>query len=484
MGWMLQTAPPPAGPKLGDFNPVLAGGPPFRRLFLDAMVVEEQFGLQRVFHAAQKYPGNPIFSKEAPWEGWGPSLGGTVIRADDGRLRMYYYCIADKPEPTKVCLAESEDGLHWTRPVLGQVEYKGSKENNIIRCSTQVLRLANPPSPEYRWLSFAQSHGKANMRHSPDGIHWTVDEKAQELFTTSDVVNWFVDPYQNRLAATWKTGNRRHRAAGVVWTRNLYHWEKPVNGPVMVADDLDPDPTQIYGMPVFAYQKMYIGLPWIYHARWIKYGRYTSPQVMFEAQEGSPRTMDVQIAWSWDLINWTRTPERKPFIEVSPVYAFDCGCVFTAREPLVMGDELWFYYTGWDQVHEDYLGLKSAVGLATLRLDGFCSLSAGAEEGWMISRREVFNMPRIIINAKCRPSGYVTAELLDRHNHVIPGFAKNYCIPFTGDSVRAELKWKTPEFPPEWMDKDKKIRFYLRNADLYSYLPIGINQQIDDGWPD
>ena len=39
-------------------------------------------------------------------------------------------------------------------------------------------------------------------------------------------------------------------------------------------DDLDPDATQVYGMPVFPYQGMYVGLPWIYHSRWMKYGAY------------------------------------------------------------------------------------------------------------------------------------------------------------------------------------------------------------------
>ena len=42
----------------------------------------------------------------------------------------------------------------------------------------------------------------------------------------------------------------------------------------------------------------------------------------------------------------------------------------------------------------------------------------------------------------------------------------------------------TKDFPKEFIDKDKKVKFYLENADLYSYLPCDINQQIDDGRPD
>lgn len=467
-----------------EYDPKMVGGPPFRRLFLDAMVTEKSHDLERIFHTVQKYQGNPIFRGNAAWEGWGPNIGGTVIR-DDDKLRMYYYCISDD-EPTIICMAESNDGIHWTHPNLGLVEWKDSKDNNIVECSTMVGKLAQPDNPDKSWITFS----KKRMGYSPDGMHWQWDENDGELFSSSDVINWFFDPYKNRMCATWKCGNRRHRACGVVWSSDLVTWTKPYDGPVFVADDLDPDPTQIYGMPVFAYQGMFIGLPLIYHARWIKYGKYTSAMVLFEAQEGSPKNGDIQLAWSWDLVNWTRTPKREPFIPNSPSGSFDFGFIGVAREPLVMGDELWFYYSGWDQVHVnkgnpwDVTYPKAAVGLATIRLDGFCSMYAGEQEGWLVSRREVFNTPRIILNAQCDSGGYISAELVDRENNVIPGFEKNNCIPFEGDSVSGELTWKTKKFQKEFIDKDKKVKFYLKNANIYSYLPVDINQQIDDGWPD
>lgn len=467
-----------------DFDPVMGSGPPFRRLFLDAMVTEDSDGLERVFHAAGKHERNPLLVGEAVWEGWGPNIGGTVIR-HDGKLRMYYYCISDDG-PTRVCVAESGDGLHWTRLNVGRVEWQGSKANNIVESSSMVGKLAHPDRPDRAWITFSNKR----LGYSPDGLHWTWDRHEAELFSSSDVMNWFYDPFRKRMCATWKCSNRRHRACGVVWSEDLETWEKPYNGPVFAADDLDPDATQIYGMPVFAYQGMYIGTPLIYHARWLKYGKYTSAMVMFEAQEGSPRNGDIQLAWSWDLVNWTRTPEREPFIPNGPAKAFDCGFIGIAREPVVVGDELWFYYSGWDQVHVnkgnpwDPKYPRAAVGLATMRLDGFCSVRAREREGWLISRREVFNTPKLTINARCAAGGYVMAELVDRHDNVIRGFERDRCVPFSGDAVRAELAWKAEAFPEALTDKDKKVKFYLKNADLFSYLPQDINQQIDDGWPD
>ena len=476
------TEPAAPAPMVAETDPVMVGGPPFRRLFLDPMVMEESGGLERVFHAAKKCEVNPILVEEKPWEEEGPRLGGTVIR-EGGKLRMYYYTHPQN-KPAWTCVAESNDGIHWTKPIVGDVEYKGSTENNIVRCVTQVFKLNNPPSPDHKWVTYGLHGSGAKMGYSPDGLRWTWDPSARGLFSSGDVINWFYDPYGHRMCATWKCSSRRHRSVGVVFSKDGLKWDKPINGPVFAPDGLDPDATQIYGMPVFAYQGMYIGLPWIYHARWIKYGKYASAQVMYEAQEGSPRTIDVQIAWSWDLIAWTRTPKREPFIANGPPGAFDYGVIITAHEPITMGDELWFYYCGCNKIHDDLVGPKTAIGVAKLRLDGFCSMHAGKKEGWLISRREVFNTPKVTINARCAPGGYVSAELVDRNNNVIPGFARDNCVPFTGDSVRGELTWKTKQFHASYIDKDKKVRFCIKNADLYSYLPVDINQQIDDGWPD
>jgi hypothetical protein len=454
----------------------LAGKPPFRRLFLDAMVTEESGGLTRVFHAAEKYPGNPVVKKEKPWEGWGPYQYGTVLR-DGGKLKMWYSCIGG--DSGFSCYAESSDGINWQKPNLGIWDYRGSTANNIIGTVglPSAIKIAGG-----KWALYSWGGDKGpNVAFSDDGLHWRFDEGKTKLFQSSDVVNFFYDPYRKRYVSTYKIANRRHRATGLAVSEDGLNWTKPVEGPVFGADDLDPDASQVYGMPVFPYQGMYIGLPWIYHARWMKYGVYDSPKKMYEAQVDSPCTVDVQLTWSWNLIQWNRTPERKPFIALGTKPAWDWAMIYTARAPVIVGDKLFFYYGGFDRVHDEYAGVQGAIGLATLRLDGFCSMSAGDKEGWLISRREVFGTPRVTINATCGTNGYVAAELLDRDNNVLKGFSRVDCIPFKGDSVRGSLEWKTKSFASAQAEADKKIRFILKNADLYSYLPSDIDQSKDDG---
>jgi predicted GH43/DUF377 family glycosyl hydrolase len=468
---------------------------PWRRLFLDGAVVEQSTGLSRVFHSAQKHGQNPVIGRDRPWEGVaaiiGPYVYGTVLN-DGGKLRLWYQVLT---RGNHVGYAESADGVTWTKPELGIVTYEGSKANNLVvsaydpdatgggHChnpSVILDRNQTDPNKRYALYGFDNSRGHPRVAFSPDGLHWHYDSETstKPLFASSDVVSFFYDPYQARYSATWKTRNRRGRAVGIAWSPDGSTWTKPFEGPIFAADDLDPDDTQIYGMPVFAYQGLYIGQPWIYRARYFRYGEY-SVDKLHEAQADSPRTMDVQLAWSWDLVNWTRPTERHNLIPRGAAGTWDSGMIVTARAPVVVGDELYFYYGGCDGVH-DQPRVKAAIGLAKLRLDGFCSLRAGEAEGSFITRREPFREPAVTINAKTEKDGFVVAEILDRKNRVLPGFSREDCESFTGDSVRHQLKWKTSRFLPVQAKPDYKLRFWLKSADLFSYLPSSLDPNQPD----
>ena len=71
--------------------------------------------------------------------------------------------------------AESDDGIHWTKPKLGIIEFNGSSENNLVwdgpAENLAVFRDDNPNChPAERYKSLARSwylHGLV----SPDGLH-------------------------------------------------------------------------------------------------------------------------------------------------------------------------------------------------------------------------------------------------------------------------------------------------------------------------
>jgi hypothetical protein len=86
----------------------------------------------------------------------------------------------------------------------------------------------------------------------------------------------------------------------------------------------------------------------------------------------------------------------------------------------------------------------------------------------------------VTINARTRPGGSISAEILDRKNKVVAGFSRDQCMPFEGDSVRHRLQWSTRSFPAGAMKSDYKIRFWLKNAELFSYLPESLDPNQKD----
>ena len=112
---------------------------------------------------------------------------GTVLH-DRGRFRMWYYPVSHGKTPSEitqgpVCYAESDDGITWSKPSLGQVEFKGSKENNGIKLpekvieGVHVIKDVDDPDPKRRYKMVYNAHNGRTFTiqtaTSPDGIHWT-----------------------------------------------------------------------------------------------------------------------------------------------------------------------------------------------------------------------------------------------------------------------------------------------------------------------
>ncbi len=104
--------------------------------------------------------------------------------------RMYYRGLPNAGRGTKpeevTCCAESNDGVHWTRPNLGLYEVHGTKENNVMLAGHQACHNfapfvdANPAAPaDQRYkalggLSSFESPADCGLVAfvSPDGLHW------------------------------------------------------------------------------------------------------------------------------------------------------------------------------------------------------------------------------------------------------------------------------------------------------------------------
>ena len=114
-----------------------------RELFVDEFLIARKTDLELKLHSSM--PREIVMLRDAPWEGSGS--GFETLFRDGDIIRMYYIGaeltnadgttlqydpVSGKRRQTYACYAESKDGIHWNKPVLGLFEFNGSKQNNII----------------------------------------------------------------------------------------------------------------------------------------------------------------------------------------------------------------------------------------------------------------------------------------------------------------------------------------------------------------
>ena len=115
-------------------------------------------------------------------------------------------------------------------------------------------------------------------------------------------------------------------------------------------------------------------------------------------------------------------------------------------------------------------GGETALGLATLRPEGFVSLTTDAREGVMGTHTVIGEGTSLIVNAKCSDKGFLAVELTDANHDVVPGYERSACDTFTGNSTSQVVSWRgRSELPARVIAKGAKFRFYSRYCDLYSF---------------
>ncbi len=515
-----------------------------KNLFIDRRHIQRLDRVDIRFHHPCKDPG-PVLAPEKPWEGDRLHLwSAPVWCAERSRWRLWYIG-GDELLPL---YAESKDGLHWERPCLGRIEWESSRNNNIVNLGFPaktpkerrlvLLRDDDDVDAARRFKALTRVSGRLIGLVSADGLDWTLlpgaavpsnDEyrlgydalhrrfvatakgspvpefgRAVSLSTSPDFVEWTpaelvfwadeIDQQQGRQRLEEILGNPDHRQP----LRNqpeLYH-------------------TDVYNMPVFTYEGIYLGLPVIFHQSGLYWYAHPddAPPALRSNQDG---ILYPTLTSSTDLRTWERC-ERAPFIDLSPLSDdanYDHGAIH-ACPPVISGDELWFYYYGARFTHlkksvVDEAGMRSspdepmgALYRARLRLDGFASLAAGPEPGVALTRPVRVDGPRLTVNADAS-GGELRAEIRDAHTgRIIPGYGMgdflgdpclysddglskrmrfgtgarfdddtltNDSLAFTGNSTAAALRWRDREHVAELQGRMVRVCFYLREADLYAF---------------
>jgi len=466
-----------AAPRL-DSGPVL---------FLDDTFIKRAFRLQRTWHQPEKFAGNPVIEADRPWEGTTVTFGSTLYDPQKQLFEMWYLAhdvwgSRHGRRPIKdsdfICYARSSDGVHWEKPALGLVEYQGSKDNNIVLRhqgshfdSFSIIKVPGEPDPDkaYRLVAFQGTwpYDEEKIRkmgfsykwppahyafYSADGLHWKADyenplfylrsgDAPPGKFCAMDRTCFGYDTKQKNFLGflKWTYDGKRVRRESK--SEDFEHWTEPRF--IFIPDDRDPPDMQFYGDYRFNYGKMYLGL--------------------LERYRTGPETIEIELVYSYDGDKWMRT--YRPFVSLGPEGAWDCAMVMLqSSAPCEVGDELWFYYAGYDTTHQldDQQG---KIGLARLRRDGFCSMDAGQEPGRLTTVPLMLSGNQILLNADAA-GGEIRADLREENGSAVKGFSRHDCRPITANGVRLPLVWGGMSALPK--GRPLQLVLYMRNAKLYS----------------
>ena len=101
-----------------------------RELFVDDLLIDRLDNTQLKLH--EPVSGGVAIRIDKPWDG--VTFGGSVLH-HQGRYMLYYSASPVEDDDVALCVATSEDGVTWTKPVLGLVPYAGGRDNNVVASS-------------------------------------------------------------------------------------------------------------------------------------------------------------------------------------------------------------------------------------------------------------------------------------------------------------------------------------------------------------
>ena len=211
-------------------------------------------------------------------------------------------------------------------------------------------------------------------------------------------------------------------------------------------------------------------------------GLVTHFRLMRERTETGPNQsphdgpIEVELVHSRDGRSWQRCEDRTPVIACGP-HDYDTGCILgVANQPVLVGDEMWVYYTAINTTHGGPMPPKEvAVGRASWPRGRWVSLDAGEAGGSVETRPVILAGESIAVNADAG-EGEVRVEVADAAGVPLPGYEAVSCRPIRGDQVRHPVRWAARAHAPA--DRLVRLRFHLLRSRLYGWSARGASEDM------
>ncbi len=498
-------------------------------LLLDETLIEEESGITREVQAGRKIPFVMEPDEDKPWEYCGPGMSkrihlyGTTLYDDlAGKYRMWYFgrmgphwrvpsgnyqipglyvprtdarpyacngvtedrygrTFVDNDRGDLTLYAESDDGVNWVKPSLGIFTFNGSAENNIIwdlhGASVFIDREEENPGKRYKAIGFCRRYRSIFLLTSADGIHWDDRDYLEPVLQRSN---------EGTFNVTYDARGLVYRAYSIERSddkekrRVICYSESPsLAGPWKTSYPI-VEPTswddavayrkygalraEFHNLSAFRYNNIHLGLVGALYV--------TAEQTPGERNQiPCDGPIDAQIVYSRDGISWVHGDrERTEAIPRGGAGAFDRGMIIgTAKEPIIEGDEVHWYYTGCEHTHGE-LDMEKRVkrlGRATWQRDRFVALSA-TNEGMVVTKLlfPPAGAARLEVNANAA-GGQLRAELCGPDGRIVDGFSREECVPLRTDELHWQIRWKTADIAT--IEDAVQIRFTLNRSKLYSF---------------
>jgi len=469
----------------GGYAPTVINIDVGRQLFVDDFLIEET-DLTRTYYAAKKSKDNPILQAEKPWEfigcgGTPATSGGFWYDQKEKKYKLWY----EAGFNMRLAYAESEDGIHWERPVL-QEDGSNILLPDVPTDSYSIWIDDNAPAEErYKMMIRCPNippcgRYKADLFLSADGIHWRLIGQTGMM---GDRSTFFYNPFTKKWCFSIRSDGHMLWRGKDVWTRwRQYHeaddfyeagqwefektplWQAPDNDDE-IETSLCDHPPQVYNSDSIAYESILLGF----------YQMWLGPENDIIEVTKLPKITEIQMGYSRDGFYFER-PWRHPFIEATREDgSWDYGYLQSPTGGvIVFDDELRIYYSGFSGVMKKPSGEENrlayfggAIGYATLRRDGFASMD-GTETLFTKPLTLTKDVKYMFVNADAS-AGALRAELVDADGKILAGCSLANCEAIRENGCKMRISWRGVENLSFLKDSVFQVKFYMGNSKLYSF---------------
>lgn len=427
----------------------------------------------------------PLLQMDRPWEG--VLNGGGSLFEEEGRYRLYYECrpLGAALDSWRVACAVSDNGIEWTKPDLGIVEFDGSKSNNLVFDGSVAGRPLRGVSifrdyiaetvRRFKMVYRAPHRGGSGMfaAISAEGFKWNTFECPALLgdFNGDTTVAGF-DADRGKYFAYLDVITEGRSTLAFTESHRFEDWPSPVS-----VIGLDPDGDAVGRGVATGYARL----------------SGADAHVMFQDHRPggtSPRV--IRMLTSRDGRSW-RAQRDDLLVDTD---AFEAASGYFCADGLVSlcpGEVSLLMRPAGRTPHDPKSPATArpsesngAYYALSWRQDRLMSLEAETI-GECVTKPFIFEGESLRINASTRDGGALRFELLDASGpegaraRTVEGRSLAGCDPVVGDHLDRTVTWRGQSDLSAWLGRPVRLRIDMRESHLYSVRFHSEVRSVTDG---